>query len=74
MIQSETSLKVVDNTGAKTAKCIKVLGGSKRRYAQGYPVCHGSVGKHGRRKDRSNAKRAALHSGPIERAGPLFHH
>lgn len=34
MIQPETKLKVADNTGAKMAKCIKVLGGSKRRYAR----------------------------------------
>ena len=34
MIQAETLLKVVDNTGAKIARCIKVLGGSKRRYAR----------------------------------------
>ena len=33
MIQQETRLKVADNTGAKWVKCIKVLGGSKRRYA-----------------------------------------
>ncbi len=33
MIQSESRLSVVDNTGAKLALCIKVLGGSKRRYA-----------------------------------------
>jgi large subunit ribosomal protein L14 len=33
MIQSESRLAVVDNTGAKEALCIKVLGGSKRRYA-----------------------------------------
>jgi large subunit ribosomal protein L14 len=33
MIQQQTMLKVADNTGAKTAQCIKVLGGSKRRYA-----------------------------------------
>ena len=33
MIQPETSLKVADNTGAKVVKCIKVLGGTKRRYA-----------------------------------------
>jgi len=33
MIQSESKLKVADNTGAKMVKCIKVLGGSKRRYA-----------------------------------------
>ena len=33
MIQAETRLKVGDNTGAKELLCIKVLGGSKRRYA-----------------------------------------
>lgn len=34
MIQHMTRLRVTDNTGAKEAMCIKVLGGSKRRYAQ----------------------------------------
>lgn len=33
MNQQESKLKVADNTGAKSVKCIKVLGGSKRRYA-----------------------------------------
>jgi len=33
MIQQESRLKVADNSGAKEALCIKVLGGSKRRYA-----------------------------------------
>ncbi|MFM2094004.1 MAG: ribosomal protein [Planctomycetota bacterium] len=33
MIQQETRLTVADNTGAKEVMCIKVLGGSKRRYA-----------------------------------------
>ncbi|HNZ26548.1 MAG TPA: 50S ribosomal protein L14 [Spirochaetota bacterium] len=33
MIQMETMLKVADNSGAKMVKCIKVIGGSKRRYA-----------------------------------------
>lgn len=33
MIQTETYLDVADNSGAKTVMCIKVLGGSKRRYA-----------------------------------------
>lgn len=33
MIQVQTIVRVVDNTGAKEAMCIKVLGGSKRRYA-----------------------------------------
>ena len=33
MIQAETRLTVADNSGAKELYCIKVLGGSKRRYA-----------------------------------------
>ena len=33
MIQIQTELTVADNTGAKRVECIKVLGGSKRRYA-----------------------------------------
>ncbi len=34
MIQPETKLKIADNSGAKMVKCFKILGGSKRRYAQ----------------------------------------
>ncbi|MFP6828492.1 MAG: 50S ribosomal protein L14 [Gammaproteobacteria bacterium] len=34
MIQSETVLTVADNSGARRVMCIKVLGGSKRRYAR----------------------------------------
>ena len=33
MIQQQTMLDVADNTGAKRLKCIKVLGGTRRRYA-----------------------------------------
>ena len=33
MIQVQTELNVADNTGARVVECIKVLGGSKRRYA-----------------------------------------
>ena len=33
MIQMQSRLDVADNTGAKSVMCIKVLGGSKRRYA-----------------------------------------
>ena len=33
MIQTQSKLKVADNSGAKSLQCIKVLGGSKRRYA-----------------------------------------
>ena len=34
MIQTETKLDVADNSGAKTLYCIRVLGGSRRRYAR----------------------------------------
>lgn len=34
MIQQETILKVADNSGAKKVLCIRVLGGSRRRYAR----------------------------------------
>jgi|TARA_B110000263_G_C15266564_1_gene491399 large subunit ribosomal protein L14 len=34
MIQQETRLNVADNTGAKQVLCIKVLGGSRKRYAR----------------------------------------
>lgn len=33
MIQMQSNLSVADNTGARSVQCIKVLGGSKRRYA-----------------------------------------
>ncbi|MEM7776967.1 MAG: 50S ribosomal protein L14 [Pseudomonadota bacterium] len=33
MIQMQTNLEVADNSGARRVKCIKVIGGSKRRYA-----------------------------------------
>ena len=34
MIQQETRLNVADNTGAKQVLCIKVLGGSRKKYAR----------------------------------------
>ncbi|HSR42210.1 MAG TPA: 50S ribosomal protein L14 [Longimicrobiales bacterium] len=34
MIQQESELNIADNTGAKRALCIRVVGGSKRRYAR----------------------------------------
>ncbi len=45
MIQMQTLLDVADNTGAKRAMCIKVLGGSKRRYAHIGDVIVASVKK-----------------------------
>lgn len=45
MIQQESFLKVADNSGAKEIKCIRVLGGSKRKYASIGDVIVASVRK-----------------------------
>jgi large subunit ribosomal protein L14 len=45
MIQMQTRLEVADNSGAKTVMCIKVLGGTRRRYAQIGDVIVASVKK-----------------------------
>ena len=45
MIQAETYLKVADNTGAKEIKCIRVLGGSSRKYGNIGDVIVASVRK-----------------------------
>lgn len=43
MIQPRTMLKVADNTGAKIVQCFRVLGGTRRRYAQTGDVIVGTV-------------------------------
>lgn len=45
MIQQQTLLKVADNSGAKEIMCIKVLGGTNRRYANIGDVIVASVKK-----------------------------
>jgi large subunit ribosomal protein L14 len=45
MIQMQTTLDVADNTGAKVVRCIKVLGGTHRRYASLGDVVVASVQK-----------------------------
>ena len=45
MIQQESFLKVADNTGAKEIKCIRVLGGSGRKYGNIGDIIVGSVRK-----------------------------
>ena len=45
MIQPRTMLKVADNTGAKIIQCFKVLGGTRRRYAQIGDIIVASVKK-----------------------------
>nr|YP_010164011.1 ribosomal protein L14 [Thalassiosira nordenskioeldii]QRK25914.1 ribosomal protein L14 [Thalassiosira nordenskioeldii] len=55
MIQQQTILKVTDNSGAKTVKCIKVLNGFKRRFAIAGDTIIVSVQKL-RNKSRSTSK------------------
>ena len=55
MIQQETILKVCDNSGGKTVKCIKVLGGFKKKYANIGDVIVVSV-QQLRNKSRSTSK------------------
>ncbi len=43
MIQQESNLRVADNTGARSLRCIRVLGGSHRRYAHVGDVIVGTV-------------------------------
>ena len=45
MIMEQTVLDVADNTGARTVRCFKVLGGTRRRYAHVGDVVVGSVQK-----------------------------
>jgi large subunit ribosomal protein L14 len=45
VIQTYTRLDVADNTGARTVMCIRILGGSKRRYAGVGDIIIGSVKK-----------------------------
>ena len=45
MVQQQTLLRVADNTGAKELMCIRVLGGSKRRYGNVGDVIVASVKK-----------------------------
>jgi len=60
MIQSETVLQSADNSGAKRLKCIKVLGGSKRKYASVGDIIVCSV--------REALPRSRVKSGQVVRA------
>jgi large subunit ribosomal protein L14 len=60
MIQQETRLKVADNTGAKEILCIRVLGGSLRRYAHLGDVIIASV--------KQAAPNGAVKEGEVVRA------
>ena len=55
MIQQETILQVADNSGAKTVKCIKILGGYKKKYAKVGDIIVTSV-QELRNKSKSTSK------------------
>jgi large subunit ribosomal protein L14 len=65
MIQMQTVLSVADNSGAKKVKCIKVLGGSKRRYAGIGDVVKVSVKE---AMPRSRVKKGDIYSAVIVRS------
>ena len=62
MIQCETYLKVADNTGAKEIKCIRVLGGAKRKYGNIGDVIVASVRKsaHGGQVKKGEVVKAVI--------------
>ena len=64
MVQQETRLKVADNTGAKEVLCIKVLGGSKRKYARLGDLIVITVKK---AIPNSNIKKGSIHTAVIVR-------
>lgn len=64
MIQMETRLKVADNSGARVAKCIKVLGGAKRRFANIGDVIVVSVPEV---SPKSKIKKGSVHKAVIVR-------
>jgi len=64
MIQQESRLKIADNSGAKEVLCIKVLGGSKRRYASIGDTIVVSV-KHA--MPSGNVKKGAVHKAVVVR-------
>lgn len=68
MIQSQTILKVYDNSGAKTVKCIKVLGGFKRKFAvMGDVVIVSVQNLRNRSKETSKVKRKEIYKALILR-------
>jgi len=70
MIQAETNLEVADNSGARRVQCIKVLGGSRRRYASIGDVIVVSV------KDaipRGRVKKGDVHQAVIVRTAREIH-
>ena len=76
MIQQESFLKVADNSGAKEIKCIRVLGGSRRKYASIGDVIVASVRKaaHGGSVKKGDVVKAVVvrTAQPVRRADGTY--
>ena len=69
MIQTESRLEVADNTGAKSVLCIKVLGGSKRRYASVGDIIKVSIKE---AAPRGRVKKGEIYTLSLHDALPIF--
>lgn len=68
MIQQQSILKVSDNSGAKTAKCIKVLGGFKRKFAEAGDIIVVSIQQlRNRSKNTSKVRKGEIYKAVIIR-------
>lgn len=70
MIQSETVLDVADNSGARRVQCIKVLGGSKRKYASVGDIIVVSVKE---AIPRGRVKKGDMHRAVVVRTAKEIH-
>ena len=70
MIQVQTELMVADNTGAKRVECIKVLGGSKRRYASIGDIIKVSVNE---AIPKGKVKKGSVHNAVVVRVKKGIH-
>ena len=70
MIQVQTELNVADNTGARIVECIKVLGGSKRRYASVGDIIVVSVKE---AIPNGKVKKGAVHKAVVVRTKKAIH-
>ena len=69
MIQPQSLVKITDNTGAKIGRVFKVLGGSKRRYAQLGDVVVLSIQT---AEPRKTVKKKQIHRGVVVRQAKAF--
>jgi len=73
MIQQQTILKVSDNSGAKTVKCIKVLGGFKKKFAYLGDILVVSVHElRNKSKKTSKVKKGDVHNALVLRTKTKF--